>query len=741
MVNVKFYLDKADKSKHFPIHLVLRQKDVQVKVSTGEKVMKKDWDAKSQNVKETEHTHRSINKFLAFLKQEVEKHFATAPHSQFTDVKVKEKIQSLVNSRKQNTDVSMVCEDAPEYHTMQKIKFLDLFAGAGGFSEGFLQAEYGNKYYDFRLGSDINENCELTHLARYNYQLGMDAEFLRQDITEPDFIDNLFKKVNRQTIDVVCGGPPCQSFSLAGKRKKFDKKDDLFAHYLNVIKMLRPKYFVMENVKGILTKEGGKIKQMILQEIRSIIDLKEFSQLIHFVANLKKSSSENQFILDCYLQRLNFEKAVDKELDAIRESYIQNIENKFRVLAPKIADYKTSKTDVNFATIRHGFNLLKRAKELAYIRKKVIQEKNHNDLDNDFFAPKFDDFLVSIEPNNIIEEVHNAFQKLNPKSTFKSEIADIILALEIYNYSFDECVRGLTEIAKKQKSESKLNEILAHIRLYNIEQPFVALASDYGVPQNRERVLFIGCRKDQKLIKTVPPTVSENEKVTVFEALYDLDFIGNDDEKYNYENIDLKTKYNGTTEQMKALIKKRSCDGKPNAKSGLTYAEWSKKGRLIGRFSNAKNPFYVRNSEELENVLTHVVAPLQNHKTSKQNDDVVKRLDVILNAGNYNEAKEELKRIGLTSEKRNYNVLKADGQSSTIMTIPDDYVHYASPRALTVREMARLQSFDDSFVFQGKRSTGGNKRKFEVPQFTLVGNAVPPLMARAVALEILKNID
>ena len=74
------------------------------------------------------------------------------------------------------------------------------------------------------------------------------------------------------------------------------------------------------------------------------------------------------------------------------------------------------------------------------------------------------------------------------------------------------------------------------------------------------------------------------------------------------------------------------------------------------------------------------------------------------------------------------------------MTIADDYIHFAAPRALTVREMARLQSFDDSFVFQGKRSTGGNKRKFEVPQFTLVGNAVPPLMARAVALELLKNI-
>ena len=67
MINVKFYLDKADKSKRFPIHLVLRQKDLQIKVATGEKIMKKDWDSKNQLVKETEYSHKSINKFLIFL--------------------------------------------------------------------------------------------------------------------------------------------------------------------------------------------------------------------------------------------------------------------------------------------------------------------------------------------------------------------------------------------------------------------------------------------------------------------------------------------------------------------------------------------------------------------------------------------------------------------------------------------------------------------------------------------------
>jgi DNA (cytosine-5)-methyltransferase 1 len=740
MINVKFYLDKADKSKKSPIHLVIRQKDVYIKVATGEKILKKDWDNKNQSVKDSEYGFKSINKFLSFLKQEIEKYFETEPHSNFTDKNVKDKIMSLVSSRRENSEINIVNEDFIEYRNKEKVTFVDLFAGAGGFSEGFLQAEHGNKYYDFRLGSDINENCELTHLARYNYQLGLDAEFLRQDITEPDFLDNFLKKLNGKEIDIVCGGPPCQSFSLAGKRKKFDKKDDLFAHYLKVIRQLRPKYFVMENVKGILTKEEGRIKEMILQEIRSIVDLKEFSQLIHFVAQLRKNESEQPFILDCYNLRLQFEKATDKEYEQLKNGYILNLENKFRLLTPKIVDYKTSKTDKNISTIRHGFNLLKRSKELSYIRKKVINEKAFSDLDNDFFANDFNDFLTSIEPETIVDKIHLAFNNLKPNEEFLNEVNHIITALEIFSYSFDECVTGLKPFVLNANKEKEFEEIMSHIRLYKIEAPFVALASNYGVPQNRERVLFIGCRKDQKLINNIPATVTESEKVNVFEALYDLDFVGNDEERFDYEKVDLKAQYNGSTEKMKSLIQKRNIDGKPDEKKGLSYVEWSKKGRLNGRFANAKNPFYVRNFEELENTLTHLVAPLHNHKTSKQNDDVVKRLSVILNTGDYDLAKKELKSIGLDSEKRNYNVLKPESQSSTIMTIADDYIHYSNPRALTVREMARLQSFDDSFVFQGKRSTGGNKRKFEVPQFTLVGNAVPPLMARAIALEILINI-
>lgn len=55
------------------------------------------------------------------------------------------------------------------------VNFLDLFAGAGGFSEGFMQAYTDDKYYDFILASDINENCELTHRVRYNLRMKRDV--------------------------------------------------------------------------------------------------------------------------------------------------------------------------------------------------------------------------------------------------------------------------------------------------------------------------------------------------------------------------------------------------------------------------------------------------------------------------------------------------------------------------------------------------------------------------------------
>lgn len=90
------------------------------------------------------------------------------------------------------------------------------------------------------------------------------------------------------------------------------------------------------------------------------------------------------------------------------------------------------------------------------------------------------------------------------------------------------------------------------------------------------------------------------------------------------------------------------------------------------------------------------------------------------------------------TKKQTQRALDANSPAPAALSIPDDACHYheAELRTLTVREMARIQSFPDSFVFRSKVTTGGQSRKFEVPQYTQVGNAVPPLLGRALGLVI-----
>jgi DNA (cytosine-5)-methyltransferase 1 len=734
MATINFYLDKPDKKGFAPIHLRINCNGNQIKLSTGQKIETINFNKIKQRATGSTLESIEINYYLDFLSERTDELLHHSNKKTFIQDEVKGIINEYIENYKENKSVNIIKEQVSLYG--KPFTFVDLFAGAGGFSEGFLQAESNNKFFDFVVANDINENCELTHVVRYNHQLGLDAEFLKQDITEPDFLDNLLEKIKGKKIDVVCGGPPCQSFSLAGKRKKFDKKDDLFSHYLEVIKVLQPKYFVMENVKGILTKEGGKIKELIIKEINSIIDTKEIPLLNSFIKKIRKES--NSFFFDSIVKRVEIEKLLEKDKDFGREDFIRFVENRFKKLTPKIADYKTSKTDENINTIRHGFNLLARTKEWDKLRRDIIKEKDFCNIDSDDFADTFTDFLTEISSDNVVSKIENSFKALKVPINYKNDCEDIITALKIYTTSFDETIEILKSYCNTPQRK-ELEIILESIRLYRIEQPFVANASNYGVPQNRERVLFIGCRKDQKYISEIPPTVSEEEKVTIFEALYDLDFIGNNQEAHRYDQVDISDQYNGTAKKMTKLLKKRSIDGKPISKGGKSFAEWSKKGRLIERFKPQTKPFYVKNTQGLESGEKYFDI-LNNHKTSNQNDTVIERLGVILKKGNYKKAQPELIKLGLSTNKRNYNVLKPDEQSSTIMTIADDYIHYNSPRSLTVREMARLQSFDDSFVFQGKRSTGENNRKTEVPLYTLVGNAVPPLLARAVASEILKHI-
>ena len=614
--------------------------------------------------------------------------------------------------------------------TRKGITYLDLFAGAGGFSEGFMQAYTDDKYYDFRLASDINENCELTHRVRYNKMLGLDTKFMCQDIMEDSFLPNLLREIGNQDIDVVTGGPSCQSFSLAGRRKKLDKRDDLFFHYLKVIKALHPKYFVMENVKGILTKDEGRIKERILREIRSIVDDAKMNLLYAFLEDVLKPKMPYSLYYALYI-RLCMETSAG-DWDKQNEIFFNNLDQQLKDVT-KHLPYSVSKSDESVNTIRHGLLLLKMKPQRDAIRKQVIQLKTNAHIDNDIFVDGYNAIIETVSDEQILENTLNAIDKVADMGGCDVETKVLKKSLEILTSTFDECIEYI-QYQLKDDAEllNHLNMLMREVRLYNIEEPLVLLSSNYGVPQNRERVVFIGCRKDQEIIKDIPATVTEKEKVKVYEALWDLNMVSNGETATSYREPELISKYEETKIP-------RAIQGEPYER-GLLYSEWSKKGRLDHRFTFDEEPFYVLNMRELDKPKMHQHMELFNHQTSLQNDKVRERLRIIAEHGDYDDAKAELKEKGLESQKRNYVVLNPLGQSPTPCTMPDDFIHYSAYRPTTVREMARLQSFDDSFVFQGKRQTGGNNRQKEIPQYTLVGNAVPPLMARAIANEVLKHI-
>ncbi|MFB9136364.1 DNA cytosine methyltransferase [Vibrio olivae] len=95
-------------------------------------------------------------------------------------------------------------------------------------------------------------------------------------------------------------------------------------------------------------------------------------------------------------------------------------------------------------------------------------------------------------------------------------------------------------------------------------------------------------------------------------------------------------------------------------------------------------------------------------------------------------------RLEIGTKKQAITVLSASEPSKTLTTLPDDLLHYSEPRILTVREMARIQSFPDNFDILGKYTTGGERRTQECPRYTQIGNAVPPFLGEALGLLINK---
>lgn len=389
--------------------------------------------------------------------------------------------------------------------------FVDLFCGAGGFTEGLLLAGGAERRFRLRAASDIHEKAAETHRNRFSRQLGIDYSFLTSDIRDSEFISNLQSTLREDNgeVDVVVGGPPCQGFSLFGARKQNDPRNDLFRHYLKAISALRPKYFIMENVPGLAVMYGG---------------------------------------------------------EAVRDMY------------------------------------------------RAVDE-----------------------------------------------------------------MRGVK---------------------YHLEGPIKVNAAQFGVPQLRERILFIGSRSDMPVVDAIP--APGGQIWSAKEALDDLSFLRSWERNGAYHESHPAT----------------------NA-----FQAESRRGRLFDLYG-----------------LSRDAASLTNHDAARHTPEVIARFAMMEAGQGFDSIPRGLWESHLQSSKKWCVRLDPERPAYTVTTLPDDFVHYRQHRILTVREWARLQSFDDTFEILGPRATGGGgkgnkKRTTELPQYTQIGNAVPPLLARGIAAAILPALD
>jgi DNA (cytosine-5)-methyltransferase 1 len=140
--------------------------------------------------------------------------------------------------------------------SQKKITVVDLFAGVGGLSYGFTHNENFNVILANEFNKDIAKAYTLNH---------PDVKMLACDIK--DLSEEILKKELPDTIDIVVGGPPCQSYSTLGKRQN-DDRAHLFEEYCRILTILKPKMFLFENVTGILSMNGGNL----FKEIRKCFE-------------------------------------------------------------------------------------------------------------------------------------------------------------------------------------------------------------------------------------------------------------------------------------------------------------------------------------------------------------------------------------------------------------------------------------------------------------------------------------
>lgn len=273
---------------------------------------------------------------------------------------------------------------------------------------------------------------------------------------------------------------------------------------------------------------------------------------------------------------------------------------------------------------------------------------------------------------------------------------------------FFENVHGFT-IGFKNKNNSKQKGIpYSEVLINALKQEGYKVAyrmitmSDYGVPQRRVRFILFG--------------IKDGNPDNFFKRLEE----GRDEflEKKGYNMpVTIKTAI-GDLEKKHGVVKNKE------------YTNF-----FDGTYGQIENSY-----QRLMRSNVSATALPDSHRFANQKEKTVDLLKELMKVSEMSFRITPQQNLVKGLKKRGITPLKPDTICPTITSIPDDYIHYSEPRIMTVREHARIQSFPDDFEFKGKYTTGGQLRKSEVPRYTQVANAIPPIFAEQVGL-VLKEVD
>ena len=534
-------------------------------------------------------------------------------------------------------------------------KVVDLFAGAGGLSLGFMQP----KKYDIKVAFENNPAMQKTYKKNH---MGVDV---RDDVCLADY-DDIQKKYGK--IDVVIGGPPCQGFSNANRQKNhaISQNNMLVKQYIRAIRELSPKAFVMENVSML----RSDVHRFYLDEADNELFGQEKYE-IH-MQNTKLVLLDKAYMFDCA-------KTIARSPSAITA----NIWPEDCYVSLNVV-YKMSKNHQKLLKTlkKHKKKLLEYADVYADERKKSDIESNDIALRSyeAFSAIKqfFDEKLEADKLKDVIEPAI-MIQRMLSKS---KEIFDNHLVVDKCDYAEN---GDLVAYIKSYAVFDYLKALLGtDSNGYEINQD-VLCAADFGAPQKRKRFIVIGIKKSLTDTVQLPIGIfSEKDYRTVQDAIGDL------------QNVPTVT---DVAEDIGTPLKKAD--------------DISELGKSL---------------RDTDTLFNHII--------TKTRETAMERFKVIKQGENFHSLNDSLKTNTYTDANRTQNTiylrLAYNQPSGTVVNVRKSmWIHPELNRAISIREAARLQTFPDSFIFCGSKDK----------QYQQVGNAVPPIMAKAIAEKLADQLE